>query len=159
MAEFAAAGLASSIVTFIDASVKLTKLTRQYYKAHGTLPDDLPKCQTSVEEFRSWIEGLRGSQTRIALATTRNETRIGELVHACTVECQKVTQIFQELVVDPAIHNGSKARRFQHVQVALKAIRKAGKIKRLMNTLDAIKADLQLAMAVEISGTTARIQD
>ena len=60
MAEaMALAGLASSIITFIDASVKLASVSKEFYLNCGELPKELSKCQKLTDEFYLWISDLQ----------------------------------------------------------------------------------------------------
>ena len=85
MAEaMAVAGLASSIVTFLDFGVKVAKLTKQVYDAHGELPKDLQKCQSTVDEFSDWIRSL---QSNMGSLPTRVDEALKTAIDHCIDDC------------------------------------------------------------------------
>lgn len=147
MAEaLAASGLASSIVSFIDFSVKLAKLIKDFYDAHGELPKDLRKCQGLVDEFSGWIRDLQVRQTNKMTVPTKAEAALQGAVDRCASECQNLIRIYTDLI--PMNGQASVVRgRISDFKLALKAMRTDERIKRAQQSLECCKNDLRLCIA------------
>jgi hypothetical protein len=65
MAEFAAfeagAGLASSIITFINFSIEFATLVKDITAAHGGLPKELEECRTRIQTVVEWLRSIQRS--------------------------------------------------------------------------------------------------
>jgi hypothetical protein len=65
MAELAAieagAGLASSIIAFIDFSIEFAKLVKDVADAQGRLPTELADCRTKIERVGEWLRTIQRS--------------------------------------------------------------------------------------------------
>jgi len=65
MAELVAleggAGLASSIITFIEFSVEFGKLVRDISRTQGRLPKELEECRDYIGFVAAWLQNIQRS--------------------------------------------------------------------------------------------------
>jgi N-terminal domain on NACHT_NTPase and P-loop NTPases len=65
MAELAAfeagAGLASSIIAFIDFSIEFAKLVKDVADAQGSLPKELEECRIKIDTVGEWLRAIQRS--------------------------------------------------------------------------------------------------
>jgi N-terminal domain on NACHT_NTPase and P-loop NTPases len=140
MAEaLAAAGLASSIITFIEFGVKLAKLTKQVYDAHGELPKDLQKCQSIVDEFSDWVRNLKTRQDT-ALPPSHCEHSLKRALDECINDCDELLGIFENLLSKGTAGKAS-------FKLVLRAMRKEGRIEKAQKSLENHKNELRLRIA------------
>jgi hypothetical protein len=148
MAEaMAAAGLASNIISFIDASLKLASICKEFYENCGQLPKELAKCQKLVDEFYLWISDLQRclSVQAPSIAPTRADIALQNVITSCVEECQ----CFQELLASllPVVKASSRVpARLIALKSAIAIMHKEGKIKRLQQSLEGLKNDLRLCI-------------
>ncbi|KAG4428472.1 hypothetical protein IFR05_016041 [Cadophora sp. M221] len=59
MAELAAIGLVSNIISFIDFSVEFGQLVQDVAQAHGQLPRELEECREHVDAISTWLADIK----------------------------------------------------------------------------------------------------
>jgi hypothetical protein len=147
MAEaIAAAGLASSVMTFLDFGIKLAKLTKQVYDAQGELPKDLQNCQSTVDEFSKWIQNLQMIQSKNGAQLNEADEALEKAIDHCVDDCEDLLKIFQDLLPGP-VPAGSKQGRASNFRTALRAMRRDGRIKKAQKNLETHKNELRLHIA------------
>ena len=141
MAEaMAVAGLASSIITFVEFGVKLARLTKQVYDAHGELPKDLQKCQSIVDEFSDWIRNLKTRQDGVNLPLSHCELSLKNALDHCVNDCDELLRIFENLLSNATPGKAS-------FKLVLRAMRKEGRMEKVQRSLEYHKNELRLRIA------------
>lgn len=150
MAEaMAAAGLASSIVAFIDASVKLASVCKEFHSNYGELPKELAKCQKLTDEFYLWISDLQRSLSvqDPLIQPTEADSALQNVIVKCVDECKAFQELLSGLL--PAVRARNQlGARLAALKSAVSAMHKEGKIKRCQQSLEQLKNDLRLYIGV-----------
>ncbi|KAI9150492.1 hypothetical protein HJFPF1_10259 [Paramyrothecium foliicola] len=142
------AGLTSSIITFLDCSIKLAKLTKQVYEAHGELPKELKECQTIVDEFSGWIQALRSKESSAATYVSIHNVSLSVAIDHCIEDCDELLQIYQSLLPKNAQKSGSTSgKTISNIKMVLKALKREGRIEKMKKRLEMHKNQLRLCMA------------
>ncbi|KAI1379675.1 hypothetical protein F4677DRAFT_407214 [Hypoxylon crocopeplum] len=139
MDPISAAGLASSIITFVDFTIKFAKLAKQVHEAHGALPADLRQCQSILDEFSQWIRNL---QTRQA-TSPQADRNLSSAIDHCVEDCNDLLDIFQAILPS----TGQRQGKLVSLKTAVKALRSEGRIKRVQKSLETHKNELRLRIA------------
>lgn len=148
MAEvMALAGLASSIITFIDASVKLASVSKEFYLNCGELPKELSKCQKLTDEFYLWISDLQRSLSvqNPLIQPTEADIALQNVIVNCVDECRTFQELLLGLLPTVKVRNQMGAR-LVALKSAVSAMHKEGKIKRLHQSLEGLKNELRLCI-------------
>ncbi|KAH0534061.1 hypothetical protein FGG08_007340 [Glutinoglossum americanum] len=147
MAEaIAAAGLASSVVTFLEFGIKLAKLTKQVHDAQGELPKDLQKCQSTVDEFSEWIRNLQTRQSKNGAPSSDADEALKKAIDYCVTDCEDLLRILQDLLPGSVPASGKQGRA-SNFKTALRAMRQDGRIKKAQKNLETHKNELRLCIA------------
>jgi len=129
MAELAAlegaAGLASSIITFVGFSIEFGKLVRDIAKTQGELPKELEDCQEYIEVVASWLDDInRGLAPNITV--TDNDKLLEESIRRCTQTSSELANLLgtlcRKVSKDLPTLLGQKPR------VTFSIIKRAGKV-------------------------------
>jgi hypothetical protein len=152
---FAASGLASSIVTFIDCSFKVTKLARNIHKAHGGLPKDLRDCHDRAEALRLWITQFQ--RMRLDSNQLDRQERVGlsdaalmHVIEQCATQCLLLSGILETLLpVSASTGNDISSSWTTAYRSALRAMRKGGRIKNIQDHLELLKKEICNCRLVE----------
>jgi hypothetical protein len=118
------AGLASSIITFIEFSVKFGKLVRDIARTHGGLPRELEECREYIDVVAAWLGNIRQS---IPDRTHAEEDRLLEqAIERCQNTAGRLMALLETLCgsarTDVKTSVGHRAR------IVLGDVKRAGKI-------------------------------
>ncbi|RYP69729.1 hypothetical protein DL771_005931 [Monosporascus sp. 5C6A] len=148
MEPVAVAGLASSIITFLDCSIKLAKLTKQVYDAGGELPKDLKECQSIVDEFSGWIRDLKSKQSGRCHPSNSHDQSLTNAIDHCADDCNELLQIYQDLLPKSSRSTvGVTLDISSSFATVIRAIRKEGRIQKVQRRLEMHKNELRLHIA------------
>jgi hypothetical protein len=78
-----AAGLASSIKTFISFSIEFGRLVRDVAKAQGELPKELEDCREYIEVVASWLDDINRGLPLNSTAMEEDK-HLEEAIRRCT---------------------------------------------------------------------------
>ena len=149
MAEaFAAAGLASSIVTFFEFSIRLARLTKSFHDAYGDLPIDLRQCQRLVDDLTSWVQDVQARRKAVLVPTvpTRNEMALEKAIRDTLVDCEQVETLFKDLLPKPPLTTSPRKKVLAKMKSALRLMRKEGRINQAIAVVEARKNSLGLVI-------------
>jgi hypothetical protein len=126
MAEaLAAAGLASSIIAFIDFSIEFGRLVRSISQSQDSLPRELEECHEYIKIVAVWLEGVKRSIQPVSM-TVEEDRHLEGAIHRCS---QTATEL---LVLLESLSRGSlpaeNVSRVQRTRGAISSIKRAGKI-------------------------------
>jgi hypothetical protein len=143
-----ATGLASSIITFLDYSIRLARLTKQVYEARGELPKDLKECQFIVDEFSGWIRDLKSKQSGKGQLSSYHDQSLTSAIEHCADDCNELLQIYQDLLPkDSQSSLGGKPDIASSFKTVIRAMRREGRIQKVQKRLEIHKNELRLHIA------------
>lgn len=125
-----AAGLASSIITFLTLAAQVTKHAHEFSTLAGELPADLQSCKDIVEVIERSSKRIHAQLSTTATdgplfgPRTALEVDLETLFHQCTLTTESLIKLFGEI-------NGS----ISSFSKALKVVRKQGRIQQIRNDL------------------------
>lgn len=153
MAEIvAAAGLASSIITFIDFSCKVGTRLNELRKLFNELPSDLRTCERLVKILE---KSLRRLQCQYAPATSPTspagmEEDLELLVEGCTETIGDLIELLDCLK--------AKSSRKLEFRRALKIVRAEGKILAFERSLDQYLIDILVVLGESHGAAIERLR-
>jgi HAMP domain-containing protein len=145
MAEaFEIIGLASSIVAFVDFSIKLVSAVKA---ARDSVHDTLPE----VHEIELCLEDVRHSNLRAIQGSPGRHLSQGEKhIMAMATECERLAGELGEIVQKLKIRDGARFRTIESSRIALRVLRKGKDIEDLRRRIDnldvRIRANVQLIL-------------
>ncbi|KAI8664187.1 hypothetical protein NCS55_00926500 [Fusarium keratoplasticum] len=145
MAEaFEIIGLASSIVAFVDFSIKLVSAVKS---ARDSVHDTLPE----VHEIELCLEDVRHSNLRAIQGSPGRHLSQGEKhIMAMATECERLAGELGEIVQKLKIRDGARFRTIESSRIALRVLRKGKDIEDLRRRIDnldvRIRGNVQLIL-------------
>jgi hypothetical protein len=125
MADLAAVGLASSIITFIDFSIEFGNLMRDVAQAHGQLPKELEECREYIGVIATWLQDIKRTLPPGPTAE-KEDTHLEAATQRCTKTSSDLIALLESLcgstTPDP---NTSIVRK---TRSTLGSMKRAGKI-------------------------------
>jgi N-terminal domain on NACHT_NTPase and P-loop NTPases len=115
-----AAGLASSIITFINFSVKFGKLVRNVAQAQGALPKEFEECQEYIQTVAAWLTDISRSLRQDNLA--QEDKHLEQAIQRCMRICEELVLLLQTLC--------DGAGQDPHVSMARRTRKRLGNVKR-----------------------------
>ena len=139
-----ALGLASNIVQFIDFSIKIAELTKEFKDAASGLPKDLDRIAIIVDDLAALARRLQQSQTgTTATVTLPQAQKFGLILQGCVKEAETFQKLLLSLKATGR-HNG-----WASFWSALKSVRKGGEIKGIESALESYKSQITLRLQEE----------
>ena len=141
----AAAGLASSIITFGELAYKVGKRTRQFSQHKNGLPPELLRCKSRVEFLLSIGEDLKGQfqpvidDLPIQGPPTKFVLKLERIFARSNTAATELLGLFESLERSSAFP----------LDKAIKTLSKEGRIARSTHELDQIYSDLRLLLRVD----------
>lgn len=121
----AAAGLASSIISFIDFSIEFGKLLRSISRTQGSLPKEVQECHEYIDIVAVWLEDARRSIQPVS-TTVEEDRHLEEAIQRCSQTAAELVVLLGSLSPDYLLkENASLAGRTREAFVSFK---RAGKI-------------------------------
>ncbi|KAM0421390.1 hypothetical protein ACHAPT_010744 [Fusarium lateritium] len=147
MSGFEIIGLASSIVAFVDFSIKLVSAVKS---ARDSVHDTLPE----VHEIELCLEDVRQSNLRAIQGSAGRQLSQGERhVMAMTTECDRLAGELGGMVQKLKIRGGAKSRTLESSRIAWRVLRKGKDIedlRRRIENLDVrIRSNVQMILDKE----------
>lgn len=139
MEPFSALTVATAVVQFVDFGIKITELTRGFYKNHGELPHDIARVKLIVDDLVPLIQRIRQTQDgQDSVFESIREEKFAALLTASVKEAKSFTDILSTLNVTDK-HKGTGSFR-----AALRTFRKAGEIERIEKALEGYRLAILL---------------
>jgi hypothetical protein len=118
------AGLASSIITFVEFSVEFGKLVRDIARTQGGLPRELEECREYIDVVAAWLEDIRRS---IPSHTHTEEDRLLEqAVERCQNTAGRLVTLLETLCGSAATDGRRSV--VHRARIVLRDVKRAGKI-------------------------------
>jgi hypothetical protein len=143
MAEaFAAIGLASSIITFIDFSKEFGCLVRDISKGQGSLPKELEECHEYVDIVAVWLDGTMRLTEPID-TTVEEDQHLQNAIQRCSQTAGELLVLLESVSKDPGPVESRSLRR--RTRGPIGSIKWAGKItwkrEQIIEIRDRLRAD------------------
>lgn len=101
MAEaLAAAGLASSIISFIEFSIEFGKLVRSISKRQGNLPKEFEECHEYIDIVAVWLEDAKRSVQPVS-AIVEEDRHLEEAIQKCSQTATELVALLGSLSHGP----------------------------------------------------------
>jgi hypothetical protein len=165
MAELAAAegaaGLASSIITFIGFSIEFGKLVREVARSQGEFPTELRDCHEYIEIVATWLGDVNWSLPPNRTATEEDQP-LEEAVRRCTQTSNELAVLLRTLSNDvvrdshASLGQGTRAT-FGTLKRAAKIMWKRDQIAEFRRKLRENRDDVQAHLASRICSQVKRI--
>ncbi|KAH7369671.1 hypothetical protein BKA65DRAFT_470928 [Rhexocercosporidium sp. MPI-PUGE-AT-0058] len=129
MAELAAVGLVSNIISFIDFSIEFGQLVRDVAQAHGQLPQELEECHEYVKTISSWLANIKNNlvvPTR--LGAEEEDANLEAAILRCTDTSNNLIKLLSSLGGAAGVEQGASTARFDKIRDGLRSVKRAGKI-------------------------------
>ncbi|SLM41150.1 hypothetical protein LPUS_12075 [Lasallia pustulata] len=138
--------LASNIVQFVDFSIKIAELSKEFKDAVSGLPKDLERIAITVDDLAALVRRLQQSQIGSTATVTFPQTqKYGLILQGCVKEAE----IFEKLLL--SLKATGRHKGWASFWAALKSVRKGGEIKGIESSLEGYKSQITLRLQEEVA--------
>ncbi|KAI4604585.1 hypothetical protein J4E80_011027 [Alternaria sp. BMP 0032] len=147
MDPISALSIATSVVTFIDFTVKVVLLGHEIYQEGTTV--GISEIEHRAQELKSWVNGLRAPISGRKDSLKDEYEALDLIIEGC---CEVGTEIIKYL--EDLIPKANKRSVWKSVNIALRTILKKEQIEGLVSRLEGYQQDLSLRLLALLNAKT-----